>query len=260
MEQILMNLAVNARDAMPEGGRILVETLNVTLDREFCREVPECVPGDYVLLKVTDTGQGMDRGTLEHIFEPFFTTKEQGKGTGLGLATVYGIVKSHGGHVLCESESGRGTVFKIYLPAVRNIAEEAFRELKEEKPQGGAETILVVEDEETLRELATQVLRKMGYRVLAAENGERALALYEKSREEISLVLLDLIMPGMGGKRCLEELLKRDPLVKIVIASGYTGEDSRGVLLEKGARGFVAKPYDMKKVLNAIREVLDSPI
>jgi CheY-like chemotaxis protein len=259
MEQILMNLAVNARDAMPEGGRILVETVNVTLDREFCKEIPECEPGEYVLLKVTDTGHGMDRTTVEHIFEPFFTTKEQGKGTGLGLATVYGIVKSHGGHILCESERDRGTVFKIYLPAVRNAVQDAVGELEEEKPAGGAETILVVEDEETLRELASQVLRRMGYRVLAAENGEKALALYEENREEISVVLLDLIMPGMGGKRCLEELLKRNPLVKIVIASGYTGEDSRSVLLEKGARGFVAKPYDMKRVLRMIREVLDSP-
>ncbi|UCF92967.1 MAG: response regulator [Desulfobacterales bacterium] len=257
MEQILMNLGVNARDAMPGGGKLVIETRNVTWDETFCQDNLDCVPGEYLLMKVTDTGHGMDAETMEHIFEPFFTTKDIGKGTGLGLATVYGIVKGHKGHIFCESQPGRGTTFEIYLPVTKAGAGKDFGQEDGEKPSRGTETILVVEDEETLRDLARHMLRRYGYKVILAADGESALDLYEKNRADISLVVLDLIMPGMGGKRCLEELLRRDPALKVVIASGYFGDDPEGSFLEAGAKGVVNKPYDIRNVLQVIRQVLD---
>ncbi len=260
LEQILMNLVVNARDAMPDGGKIVIETENIFLDEKFCKTVPECVPGNYVLLKVSDTGKGMDEEIIGRIFEPFFTTKEPGKGTGLGLAMVFGIVKSYRGHIVCESKPDFGTSFRIYLPVVQQeinmTLEDA--EVGDDATPSGSETILLVEDEETLRSLARHLLTRFGYNVLIAENGENALALFKKHRSKISLVLLDLIMPGMGGKRCMEELLKKNPKLKIIIASGYSGEDSVTQLLENGAKGFVTKPYNIKDVLKIIRKVLDS--
>ncbi|MBN2122720.1 MAG: response regulator [Deltaproteobacteria bacterium] len=257
IEQIVMNLAVNARDAMEEGGTLTIETKNVTLDEIFCTERIECVPGEYVLLKVADTGQGMDKETQDRIFDPFFTTKGVGKGTGLGLATVFGIVKGHGGHIFCESEPGRGTTFSIYLPAGEAQAEETDGTEVEEVLPSGTECVLVVDDEEILRDLAMQTLFKYGYRVLLAADGESALELYEQHREEVSLVILDLIMPGMGGKRCMEELLRRDSGLKIVIASGYAGDEAETGLLNAGAKGFVKKPYNINEVLKVIRQVLD---
>jgi two-component system, cell cycle sensor histidine kinase and response regulator CckA len=260
MEQILMNLVVNARDAILDGGKIIVETINVSLDEKFCKINPECQPGDYVLLKVSDTGKGMDIDIKEHIFEPFFTTKEPGKGTGLGLAMVFGIVKTHSGLIICDSEKNSGTSFRIYFPVVQLEDEEDFIEKKEEPemPHYGSETILVVEDEETLRAFAMHFLKRFGYNVLTAENGESALKIYKNNPDSISLILMDLIMPGMGGKRCMEEMLRLNPKQKIIIASGYAGEDSKALLLENGARGFVPKPYNIKMILKMIRQVLDS--
>jgi len=257
IEQVAMNLAVNARDAMPEGGKLTIETKNVILDEAFSRENFECVPGKYVLLKVTDTGQGMDEETQERMFEPFFTTKDVGKGTGLGLATVFGIVKSHKGYISSESKPSQGTTFKIYLPVASGRLGNALGKGKDERPSRGTETILVVEDEETLRDLAMHMLTMYGYRVILAVDGESALVLHEENREGISLVILDLIMPGMGGLRCMEELLRRDPGLKIVIASGYAGDEPETRLLETGARGFIRKPYNVTEVLKVIRQVLD---
>ncbi len=197
IDQVLMNLAVNARDAMPDGGKLLFETANVTLDEEYTRTHFEANPGPHVLLMVSDTGSGMDKDTLEHIFEPFYTTKGIGEGTGLGLAMVHGIVKHHGGSISCHSEPGKGTTFKIYFPAVISEEEEA-QTTEKAMPRGGSETILLVDDEESIRDLAFRILTKAGYNVITASNGREAIAVYPVMQTQIHLVLLDLIMPDMG--------------------------------------------------------------
>ncbi|RLF53884.1 MAG: hypothetical protein DRN37_11005, partial [Thermoplasmata archaeon] len=258
MEQVMMNLGVNARDAMPDGGKLVIKTENVILDEEYSRTHMGAVPGEYVLLSISDTGHGMDRETLEHIFEPFYTTKETGKGTGLGLSMVYGIVKNHQGYIACSSEPGEGTTFRIYFPAIESGTMEQEAEKDEERDApGGNETILLVDDEAFLRELGAEMLGRFGYTVLQAENGETALEIYEKKRAEISLIVLDLIMPGMGGKKCLEEILRMNPRAKVVIASGYSVNGSPQDVLDAGARGYIRKPYDLRQMLDAVREALD---
>jgi len=256
IEQILLNLAVNAAHAMPEGGKLTFETENVKLAEEYCRTHLETKPGEYVLLTVSDTGQGMEKETLDRVFEPFFTTKDRGEGTGLGLSMVFGIVKSHDGHISCDSRPGVGTVFKIYLPAAE-IEVDWDPEATLLMPSFGTETILLVDDEKAIRDLGNEVLAAAGYKILTAGTGREALEMYVKAKDEISLVILDLIMPEMGGKRCLEELLKINPDVKILIASGYLAGLSTEDSLARGARGFVSKPYDMKELLRAVRHALD---
>ena len=257
MEQILMNLAVNARDAMPDGGRLIVETKNVLFDEHYAKTHLGALPGRYVLLCVSDTGQGMDKGTLQHIFEPFFTTKGQGEGTGLGLAMVYGIVKQHNGYITCYSEIGEGTSFKIYLPALEI---PTFSAVTSQRPiaVGGSETILLVDDEELIRDLGSRMLGKAGYTVLTAVNGKEALEIYRSKHSDISLVLLDLIMPRMGGKQCLEELLQINPNVKVIIASGISPDALTKDTAAAGVPSFVSKPYEVRQLLGAIREILDS--
>ncbi len=259
LEQIIMNLGVNARDAMPEGGKLLFETENVILDEEFCKDHLGARPGKYALLRISDTGIGMDRKTLEHIFDPFFTTKEVGKGTGLGLAMVYGIVKSHEGYIMCTSEPGDGTTFKIYFPVMEEIPARFETEAKnnEANSERGSETILLVDDEEILRDIGRDILETFGYTVLLAPDGESALELYKERRKDISLVILDLIMPGMGGKQCFEKLLKINPDAKVVIASGYSINGHTKDALKAGAKAFVSKPYELNKMLQAVRSVLD---
>ena len=259
IEQIIMNLGVNARDAMPEGGKLIFETGNVTLDEAYCRSHLGSRQGDYVLLSVSDTGHGMDKRIVEHIFEPFYTTKEIGKGTGLGLAMVYGIVKSHHGYITCQSDPGRGTTFQIYFPVIEEITEEEVQETQEERIdiRGGDETILLVEDEEDIRELGKEILSNTGYKVLTAKDGETALEIYESEREQVDMVILDLIMPGMGGRRCLERLLKVNPQAKVVIASGYSVDNNTKEMIEKWVKGFVGKPYDIYEILKVTRDVLD---
>ena len=257
IEQILMNLAVNAKDAMPDGGKLIVETANVILDQDYCKIHRVANPGSYVQLTVTDTGHGIDKMTIEHIFEPFYTTKETGKGTGLGLATVYGIVKSHNGHIVCYSEPDEGTTFKIYLPTIDSTQEARKAEEHLTAPEGGSETILLVDDEEPIRGLGTQILEEFGYTVLTAADGESALQLYSKKQKKIDLVILDLIMPGMGGKLCLLELLKINLDAKVAIASGYSPDGPTREILKNGAKGFISKPYDLRQMLKVIREVLD---
>ncbi|MCG6918123.1 MAG: transporter substrate-binding domain-containing protein [Deltaproteobacteria bacterium] len=257
VEQILMNLAVNAKDAMPEGGKFIVETANVTLDENYCLSHPQARPGGYARLKVSDTGHGMNKETLEHIFEPFYTTKETGKGTGLGLATVYGIVKSHKGHITCRSEPDEGTTFRIYFPTIECEEKIVTREEPLAAAQGGTETILLVDDEEPIRILGSQILKEFGYTVLTAADGESALQLFREENQRIGLVILDLIMPGMGGKRCLSELLKLNHEVRVAIASGYSPDGPTREILKNGAKGFVSKPYDIRQMLNVVREVLD---
>ena len=257
VEQVLMNLAVNAKDAMPDGGRLIIETENITLGENDCRfhRVPR--PGDYVRLTVSDTGHGIDEDALDHIFEPFYTTKGPGKGTGLGLATVYGIVESHDGYITAHSKLGEGSTFKIYLPVVESG--KGIVQLGERSTalQGGTETILLVDDEESIRNLGRQILEAFGYRVLIAADGESALQIYREAEEEISMVILDLIMPGMGGRRCLEELLNMNSEVRVAIASGYSPDGPTREVLLNGARGFVSKPYELKHMLKQVRRVLD---
>ena len=256
MEQVMMNIGVNARDAMPEGGRLIFETENVILDEEYCKTHLGATLGDYVLFTVSDTGHGMDKETLEHIFEPFYTTKEAGKGTGLGLAMVYGIVKSHSGYIMCYSEPGEGTTFKIYLPTIKQ--ETGLEETKEEEmPTRGTETVLLVDDEEAIRELGDEMLTRFGYTVFTAPDGESALEIYREKKEKIDLIILDLIMPGMGGRRCLEEILKINLKAKVVIASGYSVNGPTKEALKAGGRGFISKPYSVKQMLKAVREALD---
>jgi len=257
IEQIMMNMGVNARDAMPDGGKLFFETKNVILDEKFCKNHLGASPGEYVLLKVSDTGHGMDKKLQEHIFEPFFTTKETGKGTGLGLAMVYGIVKSHGGYITCMSEPGEGTAFSIYFPTIESKIDSRVSKEAEAPIKGGTETILLVDDEESIRQLGEELLGSFGYAVLTAPDGESALELYEKENEHVDLVILDLSMPGMGGKRCLEKLVEMNPLVKVIIASGYSVNGPTKDAIGAGAKGFVGKPYEVRQMLQIIRKVMD---
>ncbi|RLB03547.1 MAG: hypothetical protein DRG59_11650, partial [Deltaproteobacteria bacterium] len=259
VEQVLMNLAVNARDAMPEGGVLTITTDVVYLDHEYCKRHLKLSPGEYVMLAVEDTGAGMDPEIKDRIFDPFFTTKEVGKGTGLGLAMVYGIVENHDGHLVCYSEVGKGTVFKIYLPSYREVhkVSEDFEGTDDEEFPRGNETVLVVDDEESVRKLSVDLLTSYGYKVLTARDGEDGIRIYREHQNEIDLVVLDFIMPGMGGDKCLEKLLDLNPEVKVIIASGFAMNQSLRRVLENGARGFINKPFSLKNLLKIIRDTLD---
>jgi PAS domain S-box-containing protein len=255
--QILMNLAINARDAMPDGGKITVQTQNTILNEEYHRFDPLVKPGRYALIEVSDTGTGMDKETVSHIFEPFFTTKEPGKGTGLGLSVVYGIVEKHSGRIICDSEPSVGTTFRLYFPAIEEVPEEKYS-VKKEPPRGKCETILVVDDEPDFLVIASRLLKGANYRVITTSNGKDALELYEKHRGELRLVILDLLMPGMGGQKCLEEILKIDTRAKVLIATGVSVENELAELaIKTGAKGSIHKPYDIDLLLTAIRNILD---
>ena len=260
LEQVILNLTTNARDAMSQGGRLFIETENVVLDEEFCQTALGLTPGEYIRLRVSDNGQGINPEALPHIFEPFYTTKGVGRGTGLGLSTAYGIVAGHGGHITCESLPGHGAVFDVYLPALKSPG--AVEDHPANIPQqvvGGPETILVVDDEAALVEVARELLLDQGYTVLTAATGEQALDLFRQGASQVDLVLLDLGMPGMGGLRCLEEMLQTVPDLKVIVASGYQQEDQGAASLEAGARAFMAKPYRLTGLLEKIRQVLDGP-
>jgi PAS domain S-box-containing protein len=255
IEQVLMNLAVNARDAMPDGGRLLIETRTAFLDEEYCRFHLEASQGRHALLVVRDTGVGIEKDTINRIFEPFFTTKKTGQGTGLGLAVVYGIVKAHGGHVTCESEPGKGTSFSIYLPA-HEVDAVAHVTTFEECLSLEEGTILLVDDEEFVRQLGQRVLEKAGYTVITAANGQEAIAVFKEKGKRISLVILDLIMPVMDGNQCLREILRLDPSARVLIASGYSPDVTIRETLERGAIGFVGKPYNVQQLLKTVRDTL----
>jgi two-component system, cell cycle sensor histidine kinase and response regulator CckA len=256
LQQVFMNLCLNARDAMPSGGQLKVETRNVTIGEDVCRKYPHATPGDYVLLTVTDTGLGMDNVTAERIFEPFFTTKAVGKGTGLGLATVYGIVKQHGGFIYVDTELGKGSTFRVYLPA-----EAGVHEPRESSGNGqtlkGSETILLVEDDDGLRESVQEMLQSLGHRVICASDGKKAVELFGKNADEIDLVVMDVVMPSQGGLQTYPELTAVKPGIDVIFTSGYAGEaESLVTLLEKGAM-FLQKPYDLSKLSQMIRKALD---
>ena len=258
LEQVLLNLAGNAKDAMPDGGRLFIATRLVSLDRQFEQDHPGARLGEHVMLEVSDTGQGMDQHTREHIFEPFFTTKDVGKGTGLGLASVYGIVKTHGGSITCDSQPGRGSAFRVYLPVLSEFP-EAGREPAAVAGPGleGSETILLVDDEQALREIGSRILRRRGYQVLTGASGEEALEVYLREGGGVDLVVMDLGMPGMGGHKALVEILAADPGARVIIASGYSATVQVKAAREAGAAGYVAKPFRRDELLGEIRRVLD---
>ena len=258
LELVMMNLATNARDAMPEGGQLVIATKDVLLDQAFCRQYLEVPPGAYVLLSIADSGQGMDESTLERMYDPFFTTKGVGKGTGLGLSTVHGIVKSHGGHVFCQSHPGQGTTFDIYLPALlQGGQDQKVEDDPGEEESGAGRRILLVDDEATLRTVGARVLRAAGYQVLTAAGGEEAMRVFVQNGQPPDLVILDLGMPGMGGLKCLRAMLESHPLAKVLIASGYDADAQVKDALQGGAAGYVAKPFKRRELLATIRSLLD---
>jgi len=258
IEQVIMNLAVNARDAMPKGGKLTLETANLELDQAYSREHVMVKPGAYVLLAITDTGSGIDAETLSHVFEPFFTTKEQGKGTGLGLSTVYGIVKQSGGYIWPYSEPGLGTTFKIYLPRVDEMAEREQARAQVPPGLGGKETILLVEDEEGVRGLTRQLLQRHGYTVLEAEHGQDALLLCERYSGPIHLLLSDVVLAQMSGRELVERLIPLRPEMRVLYMSGYSDEAivHHGVL--KPGTAFLQKPFTTESLMRKLREVLDA--
>ena len=260
IDQVIMNLAVNARDAMPTGGKLTIETSNVSLDEEYVRFHAPLRPGDYVMLSISDTGQGMDSETQSHIFEPFFTTKGT-KGTGLGLSTVYGIIKQSGGYIWVSSEAGKGTTFKIYLPRVAERAETVAQVIASEEAvptEPGTETILLAEDEANLRYLARQFLEKQGYKVIEAADGAAAMQIAVAHEGVIHLLLTDVIMPGMNGRELAQRISEIRPQTKILYMSGYTenviGHDGT---LDAGVR-LLQKPFTLRDLKSKVREVLDS--
>jgi two-component system cell cycle sensor histidine kinase/response regulator CckA len=257
IEQIIMNLAVNARDAMPvEGGRLTISTKAVQLDENYCALHPGSKTGLHVELVVADTGCGMTRETISHIFEPFFSTKGEGKGTGLGLAMVYNIVQQHQGHILCESEVGKGTTFSIYFPATHGFVSVASEEQASPVPTG-SETILLVDDDETIRALCSDALKMAGYTVYEAKNGTDALKTYAEKKDEISLVILDGVMPDISGAQCLKALTRIDPQVRIILSTGLSLEEITRDGAEDRVKGFLQKPYVVGDLLRTVRRVLD---
>lgn len=256
-EQLLMNLVVNAYDAMPDGGTLTIETRVVDLGADFAAAHHDVAAGPYVMLSVSDTGVGMTEEVRSHIFEPFYTTKGHGKGTGLGLATVYGIVAQCGGVVVVESAPGLGSIFKVYLPRVGERADVAVR--RSEHPVRGVETILLVEDECGLRELATRMLRSVGYEVIAVGDGDEALAAMEARAEPVSLLFTDVVMPGMSGPALAAKLTESHPEIRVLFASGYTEDANRRGGLADDATGFIAKPYSIAQLTRKVRQVLDAP-
>jgi CheY-like chemotaxis protein len=258
LEQVIVNLAVNARDAMPDGGRLTIETRTAELDEAYIDEHFPTAAGSYVLLAVTDTGTGMDAETKSHVFEPFFTTKAVGEGTGLGLATVYGIVKQSGGYVWVYSEPGQGTSFKIYLPRVTETPQAA------PPPRGaptsirGSETILLAEDDDMVRTLTRRLLVANGHVVLVAAHGEEALQLARRHAGKIQLLITDVVMPGMSGRALADQIVAMLPAIKVLYLSGYTDDAIvRHGVLEPGV-AFLQKPFAAEALVRKVREVLDA--
>ncbi|HED01074.1 MAG TPA: hybrid sensor histidine kinase/response regulator [Proteobacteria bacterium] len=255
IEQVLLNLYVNAWEATPGGGEFFVETSNVVLDKNYIK--PFAVrPGHYVKISVTDTGVGMDKATQKRIFEPFFTTKEMGRGAGLGLASAYGIIKNHGGMINVYSEIGHGTTFNVYLPASEKDA-TVFEEHKvAEEILKGTETVLIVDDEAIVLDVCKDMLTEIGYKVLVARSGREAVEIYGKQKEEIDLVILDMIMPDMGGGEAYDRIKEMHPKAKVLLSSGYSIDGEASEILARGCNGFIQKPFNIKELYEKIRALL----
>jgi signal transduction histidine kinase len=256
LDQVLMNLATNARDAMPKGGVLAIATESIVLDDAFIAAHGYGIPGMYAMVSVTDTGSGMDEGTRQHIFDPFFTTKEAGKGTGLGMSVAYGIVKQHDGYINVQSEPGKGTTFRIYLPVVSSVAEKNIVTPEMGAPRRGTETILFAEDDEALRSLTVSLLRNFGYEVIVALDGEDAVNKFLEHRSQIELLLFDLIMPKKTGTDAYDEIKEMWPDIKAIFVSGYAPET---ILTEihDGGMVFIRKPFAPSELLKKVRSVLD---
>ncbi|MBA4391493.1 MAG: oxidoreductase, partial [Syntrophus sp. (in: bacteria)] len=254
IEQVFLNLYVNAWHAMPSGGELYLEAGNITLDKSYA--APYAIPpGNYVKISVTDTGTGMDEKTIKRIFDPFFTTKEMGRGTGLGLAMVYGIMKGHNGIINVYSEPGHGTTFILYLPASEKDVLEKIPSVPEVRV--GSETILIVDDESTVLAVSKEILQSLGYTVHGMGSGEEAINFYKEMKDTIALVVLDMIMPGLSGSETFDRIRELDPSAKIILSSGYSLNGQAQKILDKGCHGFIQKPYDIAQISRKIREVLE---
>ena len=254
IEQVLLNLYVNAADAMPGGGDLFLKTMNVT-HKDMKNKLYKAKPGNYVLLTVRDTGTGMDKKTMKRIFDPFFTTKGLAKGTGLGLASVYGIVKAHGGYIDVDSKKGHGTTFSIYLPGSERKVEKPVKSAK--RITEGTGIILLVDDEEMVLDVGVQLLKTLGYTVLEAKGGKEAVEIYKANKDKIDMVILDMIMPGVGGGEAYDRMKEINPTIKVLLSSGYSIDGQATEILERGCDGFIQKPFNMKQLSRSIREILD---
>jgi CheY-like chemotaxis protein len=259
MEQVVMNLAVNARDAMPNGGHVSIATHSTQIRRGPTPLDPEARDGEFICLTFSDTGTGMDSQILSRIFEPFFTTKPAGKGTGLGLSTVFGIARQHQGWVEVESKVGQGTAFRIFFPATQEPAEKT-EPLRDSPVRGGTETVLVAEDEEALRQMVVHVLKSHGYTVLEAASGPQALEVWDGANRSIDLLVTDMVMPGgIMGSELAERLVKKSPGLKVIYTSGYTPGMAGKELSLLASRNFLPKPFSISKLAHFVRECLDAP-
>ncbi|MBW1768934.1 MAG: response regulator, partial [Deltaproteobacteria bacterium] len=254
VRQVLLNLFVNAADAMPKGGDLIVKAMNAT-HHNMKGKAYDPKPGNYVMLMVTDNGIGMDKETMERIFDPFFTTKEVGRGTGLGLAAAYGIIKGHSGYIDVDSRKGHGSTFTIYLPASEKKAQKVAKVA--EGVIKGTETVLLVDDEEVILEVGKELLEVMGYQVLVARNGEEALKIYKNNQDDIDLVLLDMIMPNMGGGEAYDRMKEVNPDITVLLSGGSSVDGEATEILERGANAFIQKPFNIQELSGKIREVLD---
>ena len=254
IEQVLFNLYMNAADAMPGGGELILKTMNTT-HKEMKSALYDPQPGNYVLLMVTDTGVGMDEETQERIFDPFFTTKEMGRGVGLGLASAYGIIKSHGGYIDVDSRKGHGATFRIYFPASAESPNHVVK--KDEKVIRGTGTVLLVDDEEVVLEIGKELLEAIGYRVIIAKDGEEAMEIYTKKGCEIDIVVLDMVMPHMDGGGAYDRMKEINPDVKVLLSSGYSIDSQATEILKRGCDGFIQKPFNVSELSRRIKEILE---
>jgi two-component system, cell cycle sensor histidine kinase and response regulator CckA len=257
VEQILMNLCINARDAMPQGGSLHIETCNAAFDAEYCATQPFARPGRYSMLSVTDSGIGMDSATLDRVFEPFFTTKDQGKGTGLGLAMVYGIVRQHGGFVYVYSEPGVGSTFRVYFPVCLEGVKSPERAPDTRPVTGGTETILVAEDHEGLREIARETLVNLGYRVILTADGEEAVREFLNPRNHIDLLLMDVVLPKLGGPQAYARICETRPDIPAIFATGYSADIELLRQARRQGLPMLQKPYSPRDLARKVRETLD---